>query len=290
MSQLLGLDAGVVFAHGAPVVGRKQAPTVGLALGSQGLALAQDPLEAVAVALGVVLGVLRHGLRRERPVGPLAGLAGRAAGVGYRSKLSTSRFQPSKHVGKQSSGAGGWRAGLGRGGAFGGWAAGGKLGGAVAQAVTSNGASSSSGRQPAGLVFGFTGYLLVFADPRLLDGAVVGLGLPGRLRGACAFGLRLRLVLGERELGAVQARGLDAGQQQRGQDGAKHQAGHGWPSQVARSLARRLVRPVQRLAGSRQSLPWKNTQRSNCSQASACWPALCRRTMVLRQTASAPTL
>lgn len=263
MRHLLGLDAGVVLAHDLPLLGLEQVPAPRLVFGPQQPGLLHDPRKAIAVALGVVLGVLRHGLRPQHPVSPLTRLPGHPSGVRYRSKLSTSRLQPSEHVGKHSSGAGGCWAGLGKGGAFGGGTTGGKLGGTVAQAVTSNGTSSSSQRPAAGVLFGFMGDLLMLADPGGLDGAIVGLGLPGGLGRMGALGLHLGLQLGDSQLGVVQAPRLHAGQQTHRQHGAQHDAGHVRPSHMARSFSRRLGRPPQRFAGSRQSRPWKNTQRSN---------------------------
>lgn len=243
-----------------------------------------------------------HSGLQQGLVGLLAGLAGSGAGVGYFSKLSASRFQPSKHVGKQSGGGGGWWAAGGRGGicggCTGGGAAGGKGCGTLAQAVTSQASISGSSRHAVGLVLGFTGDLLVALDPRLFEGAVVGLDAPGLgvgggqgLGGLAAVCLLGGAQFGSLELRAVQAPGLHAGQGDQAQDdsqegrlqaedAALEQAQGwtqgaarchrvpgvvvvvalavvvwGWPSHVARSAARRLARPPQRLAGSRQSLP-----------------------------------
>ena len=225
----------------------------------------------------------------------LAGLAGGAPRIRYLSKLSASLFQPSKHVGKHSGGAGGWWAAGGRGGICGGWtgggAAGGELGGAVAQAVASDASISGSSRRAAGLGFGFTGDLLVFAGPCLFEGAVVGLDASGfgvgggqGLGGLAAVCLQGGAHVGGLQLRLVQAPGLHAGQGDQRGDEAKdgqldaEQAAQalvaarawrhrvtaalavvvwGWPSHVARSAARRLGRPPQRWAGSRQSRPWK---------------------------------
>ena len=224
----------------------------------------------------------------------LAGLAGSAALICYLSKLSASFFQPSKHVGKHSGGAGGWWAAGGSGGICGGWTGGGdagELGGAVAQAAASDASISGSSSRAAGLGFGFTGDLLVAGDPCLFEGAVVGLDAPGFGVGAGQGfgGLAAVCLLGGTQVGGlqlrvVQAPGLHAGQaDQRGDDaedgqldaeqaaqalGAARAWRHrapaalavvvwGWPSHVARSAARRLGSPPQRWAGSRQSLPWK---------------------------------
>ena len=160
----------------------------------------------------------------------LAGLAGSAARIRYLSKLSASFFQPSKHVGKHSGGAGGWWAAGGRGGICGGWTGGGaargEMGGAVAQAVASDASISGSSSRAAGLGFGFTGDLLVAGDPCLFDRSVVGLDAPGfSVCGGQGFGgLAAVCLLGGAQVGGlqlrlVQAPGLHAGQaDQRGDD------------------------------------------------------------------------
>ena len=162
-------------------------------------------------------------------------MAGHASSVRYRSKLSTSRFQPSKHVGKHNCGAGGWWAAGGRGGicggCTGGGAAGGKGCGTLAQAVTSQASISGSSSRALGLVLGLTGDLLMALDPRLFKGAVVGLDAPG-LGVGCGQGLgglaAVCLLGGEQvgglELRAVQAPGLHAGQGDQAQDDSQE----GW--------------------------------------------------------------
>ena len=215
-------------------------------------------------------------------------MASGASCIRYRSKLSASLLQPSEHVGEHSGGVVGWRAAWGSGGICGGWTggggAGGELGGAVAQAVASDASISGSSSRTAGLGFGFTGDLLVFANPCLLDGAVLGrqqqgLGVSGGqvLGRLAALGLQLGALVGHGELGAVQAPGLDAGQANQAGDDAedgqldaeqaaqtlatarRHGAALGVaaaavmvppcglvPSHMARSVARRLGRPPQR--------------------------------------------
>lgn len=239
------------------------------------------------------------GISHQRPISPLARRARSTPCICYLSKLSASFLQPSEHVGEHSGGVVGWRAAWGSGGITGGWTggggAGGELGGAVAQAVASDASAVSSSSRAAGLVFGFTGDLLVFANPCLLDGAVLGrqqqgLGVSGGqvLGRLAALGLQLGAQVGHGELGAVQAPGLDAGQADQAGDDAeddqldaeqaaqtvvtapRHGAALGVdaaavmvppcgapPSHMARSVARRLGRPPQRWAGSRQSRPWK---------------------------------
>jgi hypothetical protein len=89
----------------------------------------------------------------------------------------------------------------------------------VAQAVTSNAASSAGSVQGAGLGLGFKGNLLVLVDPCLLDAAVGGgcagaggHGLGAVFGGLAALGLDLGAQIGGAELRALQAPGLHAGQ------------------------------------------------------------------------------
>ena len=168
----------------------------------------------------------------QRRIRPFARGARSTPCVCYLSKLSASFLQASKHVGKHSGGAGGWRAAGGSGGICGGWTgggvAGGELGGAVAQAVTSDASVISISSGAAGLVLGFTGDLLVFANPCLLDGAVLGrqhqgLGVSGSqvFGRAAALGLQLGAQVCCGELGAVQAPCLRAGQANQAGDDAQ---------------------------------------------------------------------
>ena len=113
----------------------------------------------------------------------------------------------------------------------------------MAQAVASDASISGSRSRAAGLGFGFTGDLLVFAGPCLFEGAVVGIDAPGfgvgagqgfgglaavcLQGGAQVCGLQLRLV---------QAPGLHAGQGDERCDDAED--GQLDAKQAAQALAR----------------------------------------------------
>jgi hypothetical protein len=116
-------------------------------------------------------------LRCQRVVLALGCEAGNAAGVGFVSKLSTSLFQPSLHVGKQIGGGGGWRSDDVSGGTAAG--ASDESCGAVPQAAAdSRSTQTSSGRQRR-QALGFIVDLRLRGDaPLLLDhGSLGGLAL-----------------------------------------------------------------------------------------------------------------
>jgi hypothetical protein len=165
----------------------------------------------------------------QRVVGALAGGSGRASRVRYRSKVSTSRFQASKHVGEHCSGFGGCLASWGSGGFCGGGTTGGDGGGAVAQAVTSNASIDSSSRVATELVLSVTGDLLVLSHPSGFNGAVFGLGLEGGGSRLLALGLDLGAKLGDLDPLKLQAPGLHASQDRADRNG-HGQGPHSQPS------------------------------------------------------------
>lgn len=113
--------------------------------------------------------------------------AGPASGIRYLSKLSTSRLQPSEHVGKQLAGGAGCRAWEGSGGIAGGaTTAGGDGCDALAQPSTSSSGASGISTRQGGEFVGMVGDLLHCRDAAgfLGSGGFLGLEGSGHERGA----------------------------------------------------------------------------------------------------------
>lgn len=196
----------------------------------------------------------------QRVVGLLAGPSCDPGVVGGGSKLSSSLANPPEQVGRQIGGGSGWRACAGSGGTRGGFTTTGGRGCGAAQALKSSTHAISISASLSGRVMGNSERIGVLLGDLRLAGAVVGLGL---LRGAQGDGKGLgvhALALGQVALGGDVAQCVAAEEgddhADGGQDGDEAGRHGAAPSQVARSAARRLASPLQRLAGSRQSLPW----------------------------------
>jgi hypothetical protein len=181
------------------------------------------------------------GGRREAHVGALAGAAGDAGLIGGRSKLSTMRVHPSKHVGEQIAGAGGWRACCGSGGSFGpSITTGGERSGTLEHAATSSSGSSSMVAHACREAFGFIDALQVGGGQAPLFDAGLALGVARDLLSVGGLLVPRALGLGKLGLRAVHAQRLHA-------DRAGHrqaQDAGGWPKPRRRDQRER-VHPLQ---------------------------------------------